>query len=318
MMDHLLACVNKGLISKPVFPEIPVAFPLRIAVSAAKLTNDCAPPPDKLGHRVGIGVSDTADTAGMIAMMEAVERYSLQFQLSKPKVVSPQVTIGGEAEPIACERLLLGNPNSKELVTTRGAASGFDLQSASSRAAYECYEYYVRERLMSHGGGTRIISVETIDALSEIASFLESRLRRLVLRTVIDRRGLIFVACVCSDVDGGRPTTGYAAGNELDQVSVKAAREAILQWRNMIELERNCVSLEPLGRDDLDIVRAYRGAALLPEWLTAEGRSRDQQIGTENHDDPMEALSDVTGQRVRLFDLSEPETGIYTVRVLLG
>jgi hypothetical protein len=318
MMEHLLACVNKGLVSEPVYPVLPETFPLRIAVSAAKLTSECAPPSGGLGHRVGIGVSDTADSAGMIALMEAVERYSLQHSSRMPRKYHPQVTLGGAAEPITYERLALGVPEAKYPVSTRGAASGFDLQSASRRASYECYEHHVREQLMTCGGGTSLIGVEKIDALKEIASYLEARLRRLTLRGVIDNRGLAFVACVCSDMNGGRPTTGYAAGDELDWVSVKAAREAILQWRNMIELERNCISLEPLSKNDLEIVEGYRGAARLPEWLDADGEPWALQGRIESHDDPLAALHVVTGQRVRLFDLSAPETGICTVRVVLG
>lgn len=318
MMEPLLACVNRGLISKPVFPKLPENFPLRIAISAAKLTDGCAPPTGVLGHRVGIGIAGTVETAAIIAMAEAVERYSLQYSVDMPEIINPYRTLGGEAEQLARRDLVLGAPDAISQVTTRGAASGPDLRTATKHAAYECYEHFVRDQLSEAGGGASQIETGPIESLREIEIYLESRLRRINLLMHTDGPGLVFIACICSDMDGGRPTTGFAVGEELSQVSVKAVREAILQWRNMIELERNSISLDPLSVQDLEIIQAYRGATRLQKWLTTGERSQEpNDLDRVPVEDPLEAIHTATGRRVRLFDMSDPETGICTVRVVL-
>jgi len=318
MMEPLLDCVNSGLISKPVFPTLPEHFPLRIAISAAKLTDDCAPPPGGIGHRVGIGVSDTNESAALIAMMEATERYSLQYSTDSPEVFSPIRTLGGKAEPLGRDRIMLGSPATGYQVTTRGAASGPNLPFAVKHAAYECYEHYVRDHLSIAGGGAGIIEVSQIQALSQIAFYLTARLRRINLLMYPRQHGLVFIACICSDIDGGRPTTGFAAGEDLSQVAAKAAREAILQWRNMIELERNCISVEPLSDQDLEVVQIYRGVAPLQGWLRAvERMTVSNKTNAKPLEDPLEAVHNATGRRVRLFDVSNHRTRIPTVRVVL-
>ncbi len=312
MSGLLEAAVKNGLISAPHFPYLPDKFPVIIASAAVRLIEGCEPP---LGGRarVGSGTGRTRDAAAMKALYEAAERYSLQYDVTRPDMFVPSETIGGPAEGLSTASLSLGAPGGG--ARSIGAAAGKSFDDAVGRAALELLEHFELGRLGSDAVSAEAFDPATIPDLAVTVDYLSKRLRHLKIEAVAAPSGYAVVRAVCCDSDGGRPTEGSAASLSIEAAAVKAVEEAIFSWRNMIELERNGVP-PAVGAPDI-LLRTYRGAEALshPIPQAALGKAPPHMERTQKR--PVEILASVTGTRVRVFDMTAPALGIHVARVVL-
>lgn len=310
-MIHLLKeAVEIGLISQPHVSFAPVGFPLSIAVSAVRLPKGCAPPEGQ-PCRVGTSIHPDKGEAAIIAMAEAAERFSLQFD---PKLAADQQPIekwSDHATPLPASVLRIGAPEGK--ATTVGCAAFETLEAAIERAAFEHLEHAGLAIGAQDPDVATSIDLTQIEDLEPLASYLKARLREFRSEVIWLDGGVAVVRTLCCDPDGGRPTEGSAASRSLPAAATKAAMEAVLSWRNMVELERNGVAI-PDGASDL--LLAYRGAS---DALRPIAKSTLGDLPTPTAQKPaLQVLRDLSGQPLRVFDMTHPEVRVPVARIVLG
>jgi ribosomal protein S12 methylthiotransferase accessory factor YcaO len=315
-MRHALdaACAS-GIISKAHLLPLPAALPFRAAVSSAALPNGCAAPPGPIPLRVGSGIGPTAEAAAFLAMTEAAERYALQYDPSRPQILDPFIVAGGAADPAPLAALTLGAPGGGE-ADSRGGAAGVSLADAAVRALYELLErHHVRE------DGTlvvpfRALAVDAVPALARHTAYLADQLRVLDIAVMVSPFGYSVARTLCCDADGGRPTMGSAAGAHVEGTVRRAAEEAILLWRNMVEMEARSAPVPPPGTHHGDLVRVYRGAAPIARGVSGEPLSMLPAVPAP--DAPLaQIVHATTGRRVRVFDLTAPTLDVAVARAVL-
>ena len=259
---NLAAAVGADLISPPHRLTFPPAHPFFSAISACALPEGCLPPPGHPPRRVGTGNGATREAADRVALLEAVERYSLQYASDRPERLAPIETLGGAPDPLPLEALCLGAPGAPRPVNSNGCAAGATLADAADRAALETLE---RARLAAAIAGERPfhpVAAEEIPELDPHLGFLATQARTLRLSGDAGP-GYAVIAAHLADPDGGRPILASAGGRTLAAAALRATEEAMFQWRNMIELERNGVPVPPADADGPGLFRCYRGLAAL-------------------------------------------------------
>ena len=262
LRDLLKASVGSGFLSPPHPLGLPAALPFRAAVVTAALPAGCAAPEGPIPLRVGSGVGPDEDTAALLALAEAAERYALQYAPGRPTHLDPMWTAGGKPDAAMIQDLTLGAPE-RSGATSQGAAAGVRFEEAADRALLEVLEHqHVGENGQLSGDFVECNPGDFSEVLS-LQAFLEDQLRTLELAVHISPFGYIAVRALCRDRDGGRPTMGSAAGKDVGGTARRAAEEAILLWRNMIEIERHGRPLGALEGKQNQKIRVYRGAEQL-------------------------------------------------------
>lgn len=315
-LQHAVRC---GFVSPPQPIPLPGDFPFRVATCAVELPEGCLPPPGPLTRRLAFGCAERAARAARLALLEGVERYSLQYRQDMPVALTPYAVAGGAAEAAPVATLALGVPGAAAPATSKGAAAGDDLEGAARRAVLELLEQHHAGDPPQPPPAFRCVVPASVAPLAALESWLEGRYRRLDLRVATCDDYFVAVAG-CSDLDGGRQTEGAAAGLNLFDALAHAAREAVFHWRAMVAFDFAGTAEETLCEDDRAALRRYRGAAgssAWPEaarWAALDG---DRSLATPAGD-LMRTLARASGQRVRLFDMTCPAIGLPVVRALLG
>lgn len=311
---------RSGLVSLPVLSAVPEGFPFTVAICAVALPPGCMPPRNGTKRRLAVGRAASPEMASFVCLAEAAERYSLQFSDVRPTRVEPFEAVGGAAEPIGIDCICLGAPAAGRLVTSVGAAAGETLADAAVRAVLELLEHHhVRafEADRRHLPAADAGSVGSLDAHRE---WLGDQLRRLDVRMRRFAPGYWVALCRCSDLDGGRPTLGSAAGTGREPTMTAAAEEALFHWRNMVALEANGVRVSAMTGAERGSFERYRGA--VPDrWRPSSVRVRAAVDRADAEPDLaalMQALHRASGARLRLFDLTLPEVGVPVVKACLG
>lgn len=304
----MTAAMSTGLFSKPHFPFLPTGFPMAIAISSIKLPEGCVAP-HGASHRVAAGTGSTPETAAFRAMCEAVERYALQFQENRVGFVDPFMTVGGDPVPRMIEALCLGHPDHE--TDSKGCATGESLADATDRAALEMVENLLAPDIALGPNDAIKVDPVIIPMLTPLANYLRNRLRYITLDVLTSSLGFCICRVVLADPDGGRPTFGRAAGLDIAEAALKALYEAVLSWRNMIELERNGV---PLNDPD-PLVAAYRGVTRVARSdTTALLEMPELPAATMT---PLEMLAKTVSRPAHVFDMSVPEIAMPVVRVVV-
>lgn len=270
-------------------------------------------------RRLGVGRANSAEHASFIALAEAAERYSLQFADDRPSTMTPIETVGGPADTIELSRLALGAPRVGPAVTSVGAAAGETLEDAAMRAILELLEHHHVERF--EGDRRHLPRVEpSLEAVGVHREWLDGQLRRLEFRARQFETGYWVVLSRCSDFDGGRPTTGSAAGLDPNLTVIAAAEEAIFHWRNMVALESNGVPVTPMTGPERRAFEQYRGAASdgWPKRRASTRQLADMHRFRADRKRLGQALARRSGTRLRLFDMTLPEVGVPVVKAHLG
>jgi ribosomal protein S12 methylthiotransferase accessory factor YcaO len=317
LLAKLETAVRTGVISRPHVVFDADAFPFAAAVCAVRPTPGCRPPGNLFSKRIASGRGETAEEASTVAMIEAAERYSLQYSSLRDNWLYPFFTLGGSPEPAPQSGLALGAPDATCIVTSRGSAAGTTRDDASRRAVLELLEgeHHLdsqRDKRLSY------YRPDGPGPLRGEFDWLHSQLRRLDC-VILEGQGYFACYCSCADFDGGRPTMGGAAGLDLSETARAAARESIFHWRNMILLEQNAIDLQTLPEAEAHAVRRYRGAEPRPERLELPIRPWPRTPALSVDTEALcSTLHEVTGRRVRLFDMTDVELGVPVVRAYLG
>lgn len=205
---------------------------------------------------------------------------------------------------------MLGAPGT-EVVDSRGAAAGATFEQAAERAVLEWLEHHHIEH--SADSQFEYIRSDDFPSLKNIREFLDRQLRTLSLH-VLKATGYVVTRVVSSDRNGGRPVVGTAAGIDLPETVVRATWEALLLWRNMIEMERT--GQIPDDSRESTIFRTYRGAEPLSSLAAHEANGPSCSPAVPRP--LMEIAAALCGKRVRLIDLTSPDIGVPVARIIVG
>lgn len=140
LQERLQNAVRLGKLSRPQRVLEDLKCPVYSAICFVDLPQGTLPPPNGAPHRVALGHGRTHRDAGSLAMLEAVERYSIQHRSSLAARIFPFLARNGRAEEIATAELTLGVPGGPE-TTSIGAAAGENREAAAIRAVLELLEH---------------------------------------------------------------------------------------------------------------------------------------------------------------------------------
>lgn len=310
------AAIASKVISKPHPLPLPSGLPFCAAVCSVSIPVGCVPPSGSVPLRVGCGVGETLETAAFLALAEAAERHAIQYDPQRDASVKPILCAGGPAGSVSFSELTLGAP-AGGCVDSRGSAAGGSLLSATNRALYELLEgYHVGPRGALRGSFFAFDSCAAT-FLSPHIAFLSSQLRELHIAAMVSPHGYSVARVICRDLNKGRCTIGSACGAELKHTIRRAVEEAILLWRNLVEMEARSAPIPNASTHEGVLVHIYRGAAQID--ASACGEKKETLPSVPAVDTPIaQIVSSVTGSRVRVFDLTAPSVGIPVARAVLG
>ena len=320
LQRRLRQAIEAGYVSPPQCVELPRDFPFHVATCAVDLPEGCLPPGDALSRRLGVGRGRSREEAACLALLEGVERYSLQYRRDMPAALPPVATVGGDAEPAAREALVLGAPDGALQVTSRGAAAGADFEGAARRAVLELLEQHHAGGPAPPGDRFQRVDAATVGPLAGLAAWLAERYRTLDLRVAQVADGCFVALAASGDLDGGRRTEGSAAGPGLFDTLVHAAEEAVFHWRNMVALDYVGTGIAALSPGDRAELARYRGAAGRAAWPEAAlcRQIAGDIVLTAVTGDLMAALARASGRRVRLFDMTQAVIAVPVAKALVG
>ena len=252
----------------------------------------------------------------MLALMEAAERYALQYGTDRPEQLAPVLTEGGAPAAASLAELTLGAPDRPDAKSI-GAAAGASLAGAMERALLEVLEHL---HVAEDGDLMGLFVACDPNLFPEIADhmdYLGDQLRAIDLAILVSPDGYCVARAVCRDFDGGRPTLGSAAGRAPGETVLRAAEESILLWRNMVEIEHRSLPATAISGRQNRRLRVYLGAEQqeisAPDKTTIERPAEPAAERALVH-----VVRGVANQRVRVFDLTRPNVGVAVARVLLG
>lgn len=310
----LSLAVERDLISRPHPVALPSGLPFRAAVCTLRLPDGCLPPKNHFGLRVGSGTGPTEDAAAFLALSEAAERYSLQFSGNRPQALAPIAALPDRPEPALISELTLGAPGVSPS-SSHGAAAGATLDQAIERACLETLEHHHVKRNGRLIGAFEELDARQVTVVHEHIAYLETQLRELDVRLLSSPFGYFVAHATCRDRDQGRRTFGAAASTCLESAVLRAGEEAILLWRNMVEMERYGVTMTDLASDNSDQFLVYRGA--LP--MSLEIVAKDNPVTPKATVKPSfpEIIHSVTDTGVRIFDMTVAELKVPVAKVTL-
>jgi ribosomal protein S12 methylthiotransferase accessory factor YcaO len=273
--------------------------------------------------RIGAGSALDADTARNLCLLEGIERYSLQFRTGDPEslasIAMPDVR--RISRPIG--RLRLGHPSLDShapIADSRGCSVGAGLADAALRGLLELAEHDALEIWRARPDRFREVEPKGVtEALDQLLAWLDTNGFRLRVFEHRHGSGAIAYVAVCSDAAGKKPATGSAAGLDARSTAVHACVESVVAWLNFAEIEKNPSRIEVLSPEDRLAVESYRGAASGPEPLSREATLLPASTASAMQEEPGKAFArmvELWGIGIAVFDLSRPETGIVTARVV--
>lgn len=311
------------LIGVPQPAPVPASLPLHLSICQVALPAACLPPPGPIASRFGAGAASDQATAEALCLLEGIERYSLQYQAHDPANCDA-VAVGESSRASRPSHVLrLGHPAQRDgapPADSRGCAVGASLADAALRGLLELVEADAEACWARGEGEFRPVAAP---ALGAEASPLSDALREhgLALRTelALHASGTAVAVSVCSRPDGSQPATGSAAAVEPSGASQHAAIEAVVAWFNQSEMARMSAPLDHMSPGDRAAVAQFRGYQRLPApasgtaWQSLPAAMLPSGTQAEA---AFEAVRRSWGRDIAVFDLSRPETGLVTVRVM--
>nr|AGD93222.1 hypothetical protein orf203 [uncultured bacterium] len=310
-----------GLIGEPRAVTLPPSCPVSIFVCPVRLPVGCLPPGTMPG-RIGAGSALDADTARNLCLLEGVERYSLQYRADDPPELTSAVMTGARQISRPIDTLRLGHPSQRTggpVVDSRGCSVGANLPDAALRGLLELTEHDALG--IWRGSPERFYEIDprglepTLDGL---LSWLGANGFRSRIFEHLHISGATAYVAVCSDADGGRPATGSAAGLDARRAAAHACVESVVAWFNLAAILKNPSRIDDLPPDDRLDVDIYRGTARGPP-LPPGAALQPANTAAAAEEQPETAFQRILngwGIEVAVFDLSRPETGIVTARVV--
>lgn len=296
---------------------MPDRSPLKFAACGVSLPKGCEVVDSQMAHRISTGAGTNIAEASFKAGMEAIERFSIQYRHDAPKSFPTYYSSSAECHSLPSEAVLIGRPQNRFDVTTVGCAAGEDRDSAARRACLELIEHHCFAELLA--GNLKLTSANTSNfgALNSLSAWLQNQLRRLDVNLLQMSGTCYFAVVTCSDVDFGRLTLGHSASEDVDEVIFSAASEAILSWRNMVELERNGKGFAELLPEEQNLVSRYRGSAPklnIPTVPSADEIRQFEPCIRSQMPKFLNEVEHILGRDLSLIDLTHPMVGIPVIR----
>lgn len=309
-------------IGEPAAASLPDGCPIHLFVCPVSRTPGCLPPPGRMPCRIAAGAALDSETARELCLLEAVERFSLQYADGDPDQMASAPVSGAGQAVLAAAQLRLGHPaqlTGGPVADSRGCSVGADLEDAALRGLLELIEHDALAGWWSGEGDHHPVAVTSVDrSLDRLQAWLTAR--RLALRLIEHRHrsGALVYVCACTDADGRRPATGCAAGLDPLRTAAHACVEAVVAWFNMAEIERRGPDMADLPEDARHDLEVYRGLRPLPALYRAKADAEVPAADRSSSDraTAFTRLAEQWGVDVAVFDLSRPATSITTVRVV--
>ncbi|MEM7442238.1 MAG: YcaO-like family protein [Pseudomonadota bacterium] len=321
-----------SLLSRPAPIDLPDELGLHAAAVAVSLPAGCQPPPGPIGYRLAAGWGETAEEAATKALLEGVERYSIQYQNNDPPVLSPVHAYGTESRFVPSTSLLLGHRDAAEvsddakLVTSVGSAAGVNVEDAGLRALLENFEYAARTAWLASKPDGIALAIDGSPILCQLRDALDKYGRRMALYAVMPARGVVAVMCINCGQDGSGAVVASASSTDLATACRHASVEAAMLWRNMMAMAKQGLVLDTISPTDRQHVVRY-----LQGWPSAAWPSDEdlRPLGVAAYDlnvpakplDTPPTLAEVAAAAdvpCLLFDLTRAEAGVPVARVMMA
>lgn len=310
-----------ALIGEPSAATLPAGCPVAIFVCPVGLPAGCVPP-GTMPCRIGAGSALDAVTARNLCLLEGIERYSLQHRAGDPEKLASVAMKGAGQLSLPVDRLRLGHPSQRAggpATDSRGCSVGTDLADAALRGLLELAEHDALGTWRSDPGRFHEIDPQGLDpALDTLLAWLAANGLRSRIFEHRHRSGAGAYVAICSDREGRRPATGSAAGLDARRAASHACVESVVAWFNLAAIEKNLSGIDSLPPEDRLDVEMYRGAIPGPE-LPSNIALRTASTSVAAKEQPGAAFRrtmEAWGIRAAVFDLSRPETGMVTARVV--
>lgn len=321
-----LAAIAAGsvgaLIGEPRVAALPSQCPASIFICPVRLPDGCLPP-GPMPCRIGAGSALDSGTARGLCLLEGIERYSLQFRAGDPESLASTAMPGTRDVSLPIEKLRLGHPSQRNggpITDSRGCSVGADLADAALRGLLELAEHDALGIWRSNPDRFHEVDPRGLtDALDGLLAWLEANGFRSRIFAHRHNSGATAYVGVCSGAAGDRPATGTAAGIDARRAAVHACVESVVAWFNLAEIEKNLSRIDDLPPEDRLDIEIYRGAVRMPNFSSAPEGLRSASTASTMQGRPSIAfrrLVESWGIEVAVFDLSRPETGIVTARVV--
>ncbi len=316
-----VAAASIGIaVSRPSRVSLPAGCPVSAFMCVATLPAGCLSPPGPLPRRTGAGSALDTDTARDLCFLEGIERFSLQYRDGDPDEVLAADMPGCRAVSLPAWRLRLGHPAYLEgapLADSRGCAAGAALADAALRGLMELAEQDAVDAWHRGEVQFRPMGATVSDRpLFGLLAWVEEYGLRLRLLRHRHPSGAVVCIAICSDFSAERPAIGSAAGLAVAPVGLHACIEAVVAWFNLDSIERNGGVVDDTTPETRLAIETWRGVRPLPPIA---GAGNEPVPAMPAPRDPEAAFAEAVaawGIEAAVFDLSRPETGIVTARVV--
>lgn len=315
MKEKLEAAMRLGKISAPSVFTVSDTFPLTISITSISPQSGCTPASNALGKRIATGCAKNKTDAVFLSMVEAVERYCIQYSDSRGNLLNPFLSTNSEINNIPQSQICIGSPaypNNDSI----GSAAGNSMEFAAENALLECLEHF---HIKNNASEFFELDLHSLPPLEYLVEWLESQYRQLKTQIYESDLGYYIARCVCADFDDGRSTVGTAAAREINVAIFKAAAESIVFWRNMISLENGCVDIDSLNEDEKKAIEEYRGVRKRLPFLADGDLEKNVKKSPRNKRYTLSSLVDhfatLSRSDIGLFDMTDPLLAIPVVKV---
>jgi ribosomal protein S12 methylthiotransferase accessory factor YcaO len=300
--------------------SLPDGCPIATFVCAATLPDGCLSPPGPLPRRIGAGSALDVATARDLCLLEGIERFSLQYRDGDPDQIEAVDMPGCRQASLPTWRLRLGHPaylEGRRLADSRGCAAGAGLADAALRGLLELAEHEAVEAW--HRGEAPFSTMDAAaldETLYALVAWLKEAGLRLRLLRHRHRSGAVVCVAICMDASGARPAIGSAADLAVGPAALHACLEAVVTRYNLVAIENKGRDLDETTPETRFAVEIWRGLRALPP----NAEAADEPVpAVPAALDPETALAELLaawGIEAAVFDLTRPETGITTVRMV--
>ena len=316
MKEKLETAMRLGYISAPSIFAVSDTFPLTISITSISPQPGCTPVCNALGKRIATGCAKNKSDAVFLSMVEAVERYSIQYSDSRENILNSFQSTNSLTKNILQSQICIGspdNPNNDSI----GSAAGDSMEFASKNALLEYLEHY---HVKNSASEFFELDIHSLSPLRYLVEWLESQFRMIKIHIYESDFGYYTARCMCADFDGGRSTVGTATAYDVDVAMFKAVSESLVFWRNMVSLENSCVHIESLNEDEKTAIEEYRGVTLrkpFPSNLHTGERMLENKFHKKKYSlrKLMDHLGTLVNSDISLFDLTDPLLTIPVVKV---
>ena len=308
-----------GIISSPQMYAQPDDFPFHIAIAKIRPREGGSLPANTLKKRISTGFAWNLEEAKFLARCEGIERYSIQYSNQIQQSADSILSSGARLRRINIEEITIGSPSTEKEISSIGAACGSSKEMAIQNSLLEILEHHVKQNFSQYGLISSRINPRSIDSLIPVLNWLDSQFKNLEITVFQFSDGISVSKVALSDLSGARTTYGSAAALDIEKAATKACQEAILFWRNMIQLELNGIVARNLPAEENQALMNYRTSVYQPQISNSLvidlpiNQNKPTNITCESL---ISVISKIIEKEIQVFDLTDPDLGIPTVKAV--